>query len=156
MCPVPVEQGNERRCLLKLTCTALLQVQEMYAAALAEDPSAFDYDGVYDSIQEEKLAPKMQDRAARQPKYIASLLEQAQLRKREQEITNERIMVSCRAWRHCLCVIRAPCRPCCGNSRHMQCIVRLCEAWLTSMQIRMHYGDVPAAVSTAAGLLSLW
>ncbi|WIA28554.1 hypothetical protein OEZ86_011094 [Tetradesmus obliquus] len=66
------------------------KVQEMYAAALAEDPNAFDYDGVYDSIQQEKAAPKAQDKVARQPKYIANLLEQAQLRKREQDITNER------------------------------------------------------------------
>jgi coiled-coil domain-containing protein 55 len=73
----------------------LPQVQEMYAAALAEDPNAFDYDGVYDSIQQERAAPKAQDKVARQPKYIANLLEQAQLRKREQDITNERRLVSC-------------------------------------------------------------
>jgi hypothetical protein len=66
----------------------------MYAAALAEDPNAFDYDGVYDSIQQERAAPKAQDKVARQPKYIANLLEQAQLRKREQDITNERRLVS--------------------------------------------------------------
>jgi coiled-coil domain-containing protein 55 len=71
------------------------QVQEMYAAALAEDPNAFDYDGVYDSIQQEKAAPKAQDKVARQPKYIANLLEQAQLRKREQDITTERRLVRC-------------------------------------------------------------
>jgi coiled-coil domain-containing protein 55 len=75
----------------------MLQVQEMYAAALAEDPNAFDYDGVYDSIQQEKAAPKAQDKVARQPKYIANLLEQAQQRKREQDITNERRLVSCLA-----------------------------------------------------------
>jgi hypothetical protein len=67
----------------------------MYAAALAEDPNAFDYDGVYDSIQQEKAAPKAQDKVARQPKYIANLLEQAQLRKREQDITTERRLVRC-------------------------------------------------------------
>lgn len=72
----------------------LLQVQEMYAAALAEDPNAFDYDGVYESIQEQKAAPKQQDRIDRKPKYIASLLEQAEVRKREEGITYERRLVS--------------------------------------------------------------
>eukprot|EP00878_Enallax_costatus_P018959 GHUV01019986.1.p1 GENE.GHUV01019986.1~~GHUV01019986.1.p1 ORF type:complete len:316 (+),score=157.86 GHUV01019986.1:692-1639(+) len=71
-------------------CWLLLQVQEMYAAALAEDPNAFNYDEVYDSIQEQKALPKLQDRIDRKPKYIASLLEQAQVRKREEDITYER------------------------------------------------------------------
>lgn len=68
----------------------------MYAAALAEDPNAFDYDGVYDSIQEQKAAPKQQDRIDRKPKYIANLLEQAQVRKREQDISYESRLVSFR------------------------------------------------------------
>lgn len=71
----------------------LLQVQEMYAAALAQDPNAFNYDEVYDNIQEQKSAPKQQDRIDRKPKYIASLLEQAQVRKREEDITYERRLV---------------------------------------------------------------
>ncbi len=44
----------------------------------------FDYDGVYDSMQEQKLVPKQQDKLKRESKYIASLLETAQQRKREQ------------------------------------------------------------------------
>jgi coiled-coil domain-containing protein 55 len=56
----------------------------MYEEALATDPSVFDYDGVYDSIQEARVVPKQQDKVQRQSKYIASLLEQAQQRKREQ------------------------------------------------------------------------
>jgi coiled-coil domain-containing protein 55 len=67
----------------------------MYAAALTEDPTVFDYDGVYDSIQEQKTVPKQRDKVTRQPKYIASLLEQAATRKREQDITFERQLVSC-------------------------------------------------------------
>lgn len=74
-----------------------LQVQEMYATALAEDPNAFEYDGVYESMQEQKAVPKQREKLARQPKYISSLLEQAELRKREQEITYERQLVSAAA-----------------------------------------------------------
>jgi Coiled-coil domain-containing protein 55 (DUF2040) len=70
------------------------QVQDIYAAALEEDPNAFEYDSLYDSMQEQKAAPKQQEKLARRPKYIASLLEQAEVRKREQGITNERVLVS--------------------------------------------------------------
>ncbi|GIM15521.1 hypothetical protein Vretimale_18292 [Volvox reticuliferus] len=72
---------------------AAAKVQQMYEEALAEDPSVFDYDGVYDSIQEARVAPKQQDKMQRQSKYIASLLEQAQQRKREQDVLYERRMV---------------------------------------------------------------
>lgn len=65
----------------------------MYAAALAEDPNAFEYDALYESMQEQKAAPKQQERLARRPKYIASLLEQAEVRKKEQGITYERMLV---------------------------------------------------------------
>jgi coiled-coil domain-containing protein 55 len=66
----------------------------MYAAALADDPNAFEYDSLYDSMQEQKAVPKQQERLARKPKYIASLLEQAEVRKKEQGITYERQLVS--------------------------------------------------------------
>ena len=69
------------------------QVQEMYAAALAEDPSAFAYDEVYEQLQEEREAPKALDKVQRAPKYIANLLEQAEMRKREQGISFERRLV---------------------------------------------------------------
>ena len=32
----------------------------MYEEALAQDPSAFDYDGVYDAMQADRAQPKMQ------------------------------------------------------------------------------------------------
>lgn len=79
----------------------------MYAAALAEDPNAFEYDALYDSMQEQKVAPKQQERLARRPKYIASLLEQAEVRKKEQGITYERMLVSC--CRATLAVLLRPC-----------------------------------------------
>ncbi|GLI68262.1 hypothetical protein VaNZ11_012617, partial [Volvox africanus] len=72
---------------------AAAKVQQMYEEALAEDPSVFDYDSVYDTIQEARVAPKQQDKMQRQSKYIASLLEQAQQRKREQDVLYERRMV---------------------------------------------------------------
>jgi coiled-coil domain-containing protein 55 len=34
-----------------------LQVAEVHAAALEQDASVFDYDGVFDSMQEAKVAP---------------------------------------------------------------------------------------------------
>ncbi|KXZ48345.1 hypothetical protein GPECTOR_28g752 [Gonium pectorale] len=71
----------------------LQKVQQMYEEALAADPTAFDYDGVYDSIQEARVAPKQQDKVQRESKYIASLLDQAQQRKREQDVLYERRMV---------------------------------------------------------------
>ncbi len=62
----------------------------MHAAALAEDPSVFDYDGVYDTMQETKSAPVAAARASRGSKYIESLLDKAQQRQREQDIMYER------------------------------------------------------------------
>ena len=62
----------------------------MYEQALTEDPSVFDYDGVYDSMQAAIVAPKQQDKIARQSKYIASLKEQAERRKREADVAFER------------------------------------------------------------------
>ncbi|KAG2482546.1 hypothetical protein HYH03_018537 [Edaphochlamys debaryana] len=72
---------------------AAAKVQQMYEDALAQDPNAFDYDGVYDSIQQARVEPKQKDKVERQSKYIASLLEQANARKREQDVLYERRMV---------------------------------------------------------------
>jgi coiled-coil domain-containing protein 55 len=79
----------------------------MYAAALAEDPNAFEYDALYDSMQEQKVVPKQQERLARRPKYIASLLEQAEVRKKEQGITFERMLV--RSFRGSVAGVYTPC-----------------------------------------------
>lgn len=62
----------------------------MYEQALTEDPSVFDYDGVYDSMQAAIVQPKQQDKIARQSKYIATLKDQAERRKREADIAFER------------------------------------------------------------------
>lgn len=47
---------------------------DIHAAALAEDPSIFDYDAHYDDIQASRAEPKRQEKVARHSKYIASLL----------------------------------------------------------------------------------
>lgn len=68
------------------------QNQLIHEKALAEDASVFQYDEVYDDIQnkrnEEKQARKTAD--ARKPKYINKLLETAEKRKKEYERRIER------------------------------------------------------------------
>lgn len=66
------------------------KVSAIYEAALAEDSSVFDYDGVYDSIQEKKIQPRQQEKMERKSRYIAQLKEQAEERKRENDIAFER------------------------------------------------------------------
>lgn len=40
----------------------VLKIEEQQRKALEEDPSAFDYDGVYDEMKEKTLRPRQQDR----------------------------------------------------------------------------------------------
>ncbi|MBA0639788.1 hypothetical protein Goklo_022799 [Gossypium klotzschianum] len=73
---------------------ALKEVEEQHKKALEEDPSVFDYDGVYDAMKEEVVRPRAQDREERkQPKYIHNLMKKAEQRKWEQEIVYERKLV---------------------------------------------------------------
>jgi coiled-coil domain-containing protein 55 len=69
----------------------------MHAAALAEDASVFDYDSHFDSIQEARAEPKQKEKMARESRYIASLLETAEERKREQDVQYERQLAKERA-----------------------------------------------------------
>ena len=66
------------------------KVAAIYESALAEDSSVFDYDGVYDSMQEKKIQPRQQEKLERKSRYIAQLKEQAEERKRENDIAFER------------------------------------------------------------------
>ena len=50
----------------------------------------FDYDGVYDSIQEQRVQPRQQEKLARKSRYIEGLLDKAKERQREQDIIYER------------------------------------------------------------------
>lgn len=72
-------------------------VEEQYKKALEEDPSAFDYDGVYDQMKGNQARPIQEDRAKREPKYIGKLMEKAKQRAREHDIVYERQLAKERA-----------------------------------------------------------
>ncbi|XVF46984.1 hypothetical protein PTKIN_Ptkin03bG0072600 [Pterospermum kingtungense] len=72
---------------------SLKDVEELHKKALEEDPSVFDYDGVYDEMKEKVVRPRLQDRQERKPKYIHNLIKKAEKRKWEQEIVYERKLV---------------------------------------------------------------
>ncbi|EPS68169.1 hypothetical protein M569_06609 [Genlisea aurea] len=65
-------------------------IEEQQKKALEEDPSVFDYDGVYDKMKEKQIRPIQQDRQERKPKYIQALIDKAKQREREHEIIYER------------------------------------------------------------------
>ncbi|KAL3850264.1 hypothetical protein ACJIZ3_012146 [Penstemon smallii] len=65
-------------------------IEEQHKKALEEDPSVFDYDGVYDKMKENQIRPVEQDRKDRQPRYIAAIKEKVKQREREHEIIYER------------------------------------------------------------------
>uniref|UniRef100_A0A0D6R4Q5 Nuclear speckle splicing regulatory protein 1 N-terminal domain-containing protein n=1 Tax=Araucaria cunninghamii TaxID=56994 RepID=A0A0D6R4Q5_ARACU len=69
---------------------SLKDVEQQHKQALEEDPSVFDYDGVYDEMKSKITRPLEQDRVKREPKYIGKLIEKAQTRKQEQEVIYER------------------------------------------------------------------
>ncbi|KAK3595797.1 hypothetical protein CHS0354_025435 [Potamilus streckersoni] len=69
------------------------QTQLEIDKALGEDPTVYDYDGVYDKIQEEKA--KNDDRVStsrseNKPRYIEGLLKAAEKHKREEERRQEK------------------------------------------------------------------
>lgn len=69
---------------------ALKDIEEQHQKALEEDPSVFDYDGVYDEMKEKAIRPLVQDRQERKSKYIQTLMEKAKERERVHEIVYER------------------------------------------------------------------
>ncbi|RWR92035.1 nuclear speckle splicing regulatory protein 1-like protein [Cinnamomum micranthum f. kanehirae] len=69
---------------------SLRDIEEQHKKALAEDPSIFDYDGVYDEMKEETVRPREQDRQEGKSKYIEALMNKAKVREREHEIIYER------------------------------------------------------------------
>ncbi|GLE01474.1 hypothetical protein PINS_up010304 [Pythium insidiosum] len=77
-------------------------VAQTHKKALEEDPSVFDYDGVYDEIQssrQDKLSKRKAEREAekKQSKYITSLVEKAKIREIEHERIRERRLLKERA-----------------------------------------------------------
>ncbi|KAL2239285.1 UNVERIFIED_CONTAM: Nuclear speckle splicing regulatory protein 1 [Sesamum indicum] len=65
-------------------------IEEQHKKALEEDPSVFDYDGVYDKMKEKQVRPIQQDRQDRKPRYIQALMDKAKQREREHEVIYER------------------------------------------------------------------
>lgn len=75
------------------------QVERAHQQALAEDPSVFDYDGVYDDMTSARASKASQRKAQReaekkQPKYIANLMEKAKIREIEGERIRERRLLN--------------------------------------------------------------
>lgn len=75
------------------------QVERAHQQALAEDPSVFDYDGVYDDMTSARASKTSQRKAQReaekkQPKYIANLMEKAKIREIEGERIRERRLLN--------------------------------------------------------------
>ncbi|KAL3151150.1 hypothetical protein ABBQ38_013013 [Trebouxia sp. C0009 RCD-2024] len=68
----------------------LLQVANLHAKALEEDPSIFDYDSHFDAMQEQKVRPAMQEKIERKSRYIEALKDKAVQREREQNVVYER------------------------------------------------------------------
>ncbi|KAK1263652.1 hypothetical protein QJS04_geneDACA008582 [Acorus gramineus] len=88
---------------------ALKDIENQHKKALEEDPSVFDYDGVYDEMKEKIAKPLIEDRKEKknkaatssltqrqsnvglsQPKYIQLMIEKAKERKIQDEIVYER------------------------------------------------------------------
>ena len=70
------------------------KAQATYDQALAEDSSVFEYDGVYDAMQEKRAASaqaRKKKEAKREPKYINNILKMAEYKKREEERVKERV-----------------------------------------------------------------
>ncbi|KAL9253803.1 Nuclear speckle splicing regulatory protein 1-like protein [Drosera capensis] len=69
---------------------SLRDIEDQHKKALEEDPSVFDYDGVYDEMKVNAVKPRVEDRQERKPKYIQALMEKAKQREREHEIVYDR------------------------------------------------------------------
>ena len=67
-----------------------VQVANLHAKALEEDPSIFDYDSHFDAMQEQKVRPAMQEKIERKSRYIEALKDKAVQREREQNVVYER------------------------------------------------------------------
>lgn len=51
-----------------------MKIEEQHKKALEEDPSVFDYDGVYDDMKEKVAKPKIQDQTERKVIIFSYLL----------------------------------------------------------------------------------
>ncbi|KAH8497817.1 hypothetical protein Peur_073082 [Populus x canadensis] len=69
---------------------SLKDIEEQHKKALEEDPSVFDYDGVYDEMKQKIAQPKALDRQKRESKYIKTLMGKAEERKRQHDVIFEK------------------------------------------------------------------
>ncbi|XP_065017806.1 uncharacterized protein LOC135644265, partial [Musa acuminata AAA Group] len=76
---------------------SLRKIEEQHKKAMEEDPSVFDYDGVYDEMKGKIARPKVKDRTERKSKYIETLMEKAKQREGEHEIVYERKLLKGRS-----------------------------------------------------------
>ena len=70
------------------------KAEAAYAEALDQDASVFDYDGVYDEMQEQRAQSaqaRKKKESVRAPKYINNILKMAEYKKREEERVKERV-----------------------------------------------------------------
>ena len=79
-----------RVCKYKEVSAFCLQVANLHAKALEEDATIFDYDSHFDSMQEQKVRPAMQEKIERKSRYIEALKDKAVQREREQNVVYER------------------------------------------------------------------
>ncbi|XP_075638107.1 uncharacterized protein LOC142610232 [Castanea sativa] len=69
---------------------SLKDIEEQQKKALEEDPTVFDYDGVYDDMKQKAIQPRVQDRQDRMPRYIQLLKEKTKEREKYREVVYER------------------------------------------------------------------
>ncbi|KAB1228331.1 Nuclear speckle splicing regulatory protein 1 [Morella rubra] len=69
---------------------SLKDIEEQQKKAIEEDPTVFDYDGVYDEMKEKAVRPRVQDREERKSRYIQLLKEKTKEREQYREVVFER------------------------------------------------------------------
>uniref|UniRef100_A0A6N2LX15 Nuclear speckle splicing regulatory protein 1 N-terminal domain-containing protein n=1 Tax=Salix viminalis TaxID=40686 RepID=A0A6N2LX15_SALVM len=69
---------------------SLKDIEDTHKKALEEDPSVFDYDGVYYEMKQKIAQPKALDRQKRESKYIKTLMGKAEERKRQHDVIFEK------------------------------------------------------------------
>ncbi|XP_053131359.1 nuclear speckle splicing regulatory protein 1 isoform X1 [Hemicordylus capensis] len=80
-----VSESLQREALKK---QAMKQTKLEIQRALAEDSTVYEYDNIYDDIQQKKAesqASALMEKGEKKPKYIQHILKAAELRKKEQE-----------------------------------------------------------------------
>jgi coiled-coil domain-containing protein 55 len=69
-------------------------VNAQHDAAIAQDPSVFDYDGVYDEMKDSLKEPKQAEKLERKSRYISTLLLKAKEREREADVRTQLLFLN--------------------------------------------------------------